>query len=91
MVAQVGSYYSNTTHAIILLTAMDGSDYIYISSNEFFTSGFTNGTTRCEDIIILDDNALEGNQTITVTLTTSDPDVVIGNHVITITITDNDG
>ncbi len=70
---------------------MDNSDYLHKSSDLIFTSGSTDNATRCVDISILDDGALEGNQTFTVTLTTSDPDVMLGTNVTTITITDNDG
>lgn len=57
-----------------------------------FPSGSTDGVRRCLDITILDDaDAVEGNQTFTVTLTTSDPDVLLSAVVTTITIRDNDG
>ena len=46
--------------------------------------------TVCVNITLLDDEALEGNQTFTVTLTTN-PEVELGNDVTTITITDDDG
>ena len=47
--------------------------------------------TKCVNISIVDDNALEGNQTFMVTLTTSDPDVMLGNNMTAINIVDNDG
>ena len=43
------------------------------------------------NIIILEDNALETNKTFTVTLTTSDADLMIGTNVTTVSIIDNDG
>ena len=73
-----------------LHAAMFDTDYTSISSDEVFPSGSTDGT-MCVNITILDDTALEGNQSFTLTLTTSDPDVVLGNNVTIITITDNDG
>ncbi len=75
----------------LLFTAIDGSDYIRSSSEASFASGSTNNAVRCVGITILDDDALEGNQTSTVTLTTSDPDVTLGTDMTIITITDNDG
>ncbi len=43
------------------------------------------------DISILDDDALEGNQTFTLTLTTADLEVILGNQTTVITILDDDG
>ncbi len=74
-----------------LITAMTSFDYVKIFSNEIFTSGSTDNATRCVDIFILDDEALEGNQAFNVTLTTLDLDVMLGTDMTTITITDNDG
>ncbi len=62
-----------------------------VSSNVYFSSGSTNNDARCVSISILEDNALEDDLTFTVTLTTSDPDVVLGNYMTVITIIDNDG
>ncbi len=61
------------------------------SSNVIFISGSTDNAVGCANISVLEDSALEGNQTFTVTLTTSDPDVMLGSDVAIITITDNDG
>ena len=47
--------------------------------------------SRCVDISVVDDNALEGDQTFTVTLSTPDPAVMLGNNIISIIIIDNDG
>ncbi len=71
--------------------AIDGSDYVKYSSNEIFTSGSDDDAVRCVDISIVEDNALEGIQTFTLTLSTSDPDVTLGNNITTINVTDNDG
>ncbi len=69
---------------------MSSSDIISNSSNEVFASASTNSDVQCVDFSILEDSALEGNQTFTVTLTTSDPDVMLGNGMTAITIIDND-
>ena len=72
---------------------MFGTDYssTSVSSDEVFPSGSNNGDTVCVDITILDDIAVEGNHSFTLTLTASDPDVMLGNNVTVITITENDG
>jgi hypothetical protein len=70
---------------------MAGEDYFSISEVEIFTSGSPDGATRCVDIPILNDGTLEGEQTFTLTLTTSDPEVMLGNNVTTIIIIDNEG
>ena len=67
--------------------AFGGSDYTSVSTDEFFPSGSTNGSIRCVNITIEDDNSLEENETFTVTVTAA-PDVVLE---ATITIVDNDG
>ena len=46
---------------------------------------------ECVNVNIIDDDALELNETFTVTLTTSDPAVIFDTDATTITITDNDG
>jgi hypothetical protein len=83
-------------HCLLILlwiynVVMAGKDYISISEVETVTSGSAGGATRCVVIPILNDDALEGEQTFTLTLTTSDPDVMLVNNVTTITIIDNEG
>ncbi len=73
-----------------LTTAQGGFDYVSLAPNLIFTSGSADNAVRCVNISILEDTALEGNQTFTVALTTSDPDVMLGTGMY-ITITDNDG
>jgi len=80
---------SFVTSATFTATATD--DYIHTSNDITFNSGSAAASTGCTNISIIDDNALESNQTFTVTLTTSDPDVILGSNVTTITIVDNDG
>ncbi len=58
--------------------AVSSSDYSNFSSILIFTSGSTDNATRCMDVVMLDDNALEANQTLTVTLSTSDANVILG-------------
>jgi hypothetical protein len=50
------------------------------------------GDTHCINVSITDDGALEGDETFSValTLTTSDPNVVLETDMTTITITDDD-
>jgi hypothetical protein len=66
-------------------------DYITISEAVTFSAGSQDGDIECVDIFIVDDGALERNETFTLILTTSDPDVMLGNNVTTITIIDNEG
>ena len=76
----------------MISAAVEDSDYTSISSTITFLSGSTDSTSQCVNISVTDDAALEGNQTFTVTLTTSDPDVLLlGNDMTVITIEDNDG
>ncbi len=74
-----------------MFAAMLYFDYVNISSDMTFASGSTDRDVRCANISILDDFSLEGDQTFTVMLDTSDPDVLIGNDRTTITIIYNDG
>ena len=69
---------------------MESSDYTFTPSDIIFLSGSSDSTAGCVNITILDDAALEGNQTFTVTLTTSDPSVLLANDMTVITIEDND-
>ena len=47
------------------------------------------GNQPCIDIGITEDEVLEGDQTFTVTLTTSDPNVLLGNNETTVFIMDS--
>ena len=69
---------------------MAGSDYTSVSSVQTFTSGSNNGSTRCIDIRITDDNAFEGNESFRITLSTADSNVVLGTDT-DVTITDYNG
>jgi hypothetical protein len=66
-------------------SAMADTDFINTTS---FAVGSMPGDTHCINVPITDDSALEGDETFNValTLTTSDPNVVLGNDMTTITI-----
>ena len=56
-----------------------------------FPVGSTN-STECVDVSITDDDdAVEGDETFTVTLMESENDVMLGNSETTVTIMDNEG
>ena len=74
----------------IFLTAISRFDYTFTSSDVTFSFGSTDSSLGCVNITILDDAALDGNKAFTVTLTTSDPDVLLGNSLTVITIVDDD-
>ena len=73
------------------LAAIAGSDYVSVSMDVVFPAGTSNGGMQCIDVTIIDDIEMEGDETFTVTLTTSSSTVNLVNAVTTITITDNDG
>ena len=72
-------------------SALVGSDYTDPRQNITFSSGSANGFAICVNISLLDDSALEGGQTFTVVLTTSDPYVITTVNTTTVMITDSDG
>ncbi len=55
-----------------------------------FSSGASDSDTECMNVTIMDDDALEADETFSVTLTTSDDDVNVVNSMTTVTITDID-
>ncbi len=57
----------------------------------FPASASDSDMTQCLDVNITDDAALEGDETFTVTLTTSETYVMLGNNETEVTISDNDG
>ncbi len=64
-------------------------DYMPVSMDFMFSAGASDGASHCLNVNIIDDtNALEGNETFTVTLTTSDQIPVLGTTTV-ITIRDN--
>ena len=62
----------------------------FISPMVFYT-GSSNGATRCLGVDIMEDFALEGTQNFTVTLKSTDSDVIVRTAVTTVEIIDNDG
>ena len=72
-------------------TAFSGSDYVHFFSAETFTRGSSNGATRCVVINIVDDAALEKNQTFYLALTTATSGVLQQKNTTVITIIDKDG
>ena len=70
---------------------MAGSDYTNVSTDEVFVPSSDTDVMQCVNITIEDDEALEGDETFTVTLATSDPIVMLETNETTITIVDNDG
>ena len=77
--------------SIYIIAAMAGYDFSTAFQNKVFTMGSANNSFRCSVISIIDDAALEGNQTFRVTLSTLDPNVMLGTSTTTVTILDNDG
>ena len=75
---------------LLYYVGMNGFDYISINSADTFTSGSTTNATRCVDITILDDNALEENENFILTLTTVDSSIILGTAETAIRIMDND-
>ena len=49
------------------------------------------GAIQCIEVTIIDDMALEANETFEIQLATSDSSVMLGNNETNILITDNDG
>ena len=70
---------------------MDISDYNSIQSSLIFSLGSSDGAMRCENVTIIDDSVLEGDQSFTLTLNASDPSVILSTPMTTIIITDDDG
>jgi len=57
-----------------------------------FPVGARSGDARCINVTILDDTALEGNETFTVSLTVTNVNITVENDLTTVTIIpDNDG
>ena len=78
-------------HGFLFIPALANFDYTHILSNLSFNSGSINGSTECLIISVIDDSALEGEQTFFVMLNSSDSDVILGRSTTTVIITDNDG
>ena len=72
-------------------SAFAGHDYTGASMTLTMPAGSTSGVVKCMNISIIDDGALEVIETFTVTLTTTDPDVMLGKNKTVVTIMDDDG
>ncbi len=55
-----------------------------------FSSGASDGSMECVNVTIINDDALEANQTFSVTITEHNDAVEVVNVMTTVTITDND-
>jgi hypothetical protein len=78
---------------LLSASAMADTDFINTTFTSLdFAVGSMPGDTHCINVSITDDSALEGDETFNValTLTTSDPNVVLGTDMTTITITNDD-
>ncbi len=71
----------------MLLHATAGSDYDDTSMVLTFSSGASDGDTKCLAVTITDDDALEAEESFSVKLTVSDDDVKVISNVTTVTIT----
>lgn len=81
---------SKSDYELISYKGVAGSDYVGVSSLQTFTSGSSNGSTKCSSITILNDNIYEGNESFSIIQTTDDSSV----NLITpssVTILDYDG
>ena len=76
-----------------IVSATEGTDYMALSSPQSLTFNATSpdGDMRCTNITIDDDTLIEGDETFTVDLTVTTPDVMMGNAMTTVTITDDEG
>jgi len=82
--------YNIIIHFVLIFAARAGRDYISVVSLETFAPGSMDNDTECVDISIVDNDALEEEETFGVTVTSQDPSVLLGINA-TVTITDDDG
>ena len=67
-------------------------DYEMVSLSLVFPVGARDGDRRCINVAVLNDTALEGSETFTVSLMATDANQPLGNDLTIVTITpDNDG
>ena len=75
-------------HGVNYIPATAGSDYVSESMKLTFPAGSSHGTMQCLNVsIVRDSDALEGDETFTTTLTTTDT-VILEGDMTTITIID---
>ena len=80
---------------IVVFPTVDGEDFTVTDTTEldvFFAAGSMTGDTDCLTITILDDDALEGDHSFTVSLNPPAAPVTLTTPSSSpVTITDNDG
>ena len=80
---------------IVVFPTVDGEDFTVTDTTEldvFFAAGSMTGDTDCLNITILDDDALEGDHSFTVSLNPPAAPVTLTTPSSSpVTITDNDG
>ena len=74
-------------------SAIADEDYEMVSMNLTFLVGSMDGAMECLPVNIINDTLVEGDETLTVTLTllTTGVGVTTGNNMTDLTITDNEG
>lgn len=80
---------SYNNHFSLLIAAQSSLDYIGISLT--ITISADDNDTGCQNITIIDDNVLESEEYFNVTITTSNPNVVLENEVTVVSIADDEG
>ena len=73
-----------------MYVALSSIDYARASKILAFPAGSTDSAVQCLAVTIADNTVLDGDKIFTVTLFTTDLDVVLGNYVTTITIIDDE-
>ena len=79
---------NNIELSLIILLA--GEDFVHLPQERTLTFNATM-QTRCVEVEILEDDVIEGNETLFFSLSTSDPAVQIDNAPSAVIIIDNDG
>ena len=64
-------------------------DYTAVGEDLIFTAANVVGSTVCTNVTIIDDEVLEGDQSFSLSLSSTDP-VMFGTDEATVTIVDND-
>ena len=76
---------------MFVASAMANADFLPGELTLSFAEGSIDGAVQCVNISIIDDLALEGNETFAASLTVTSDVVTLGNSHTLITITDDDG
>ena len=75
----------------ISASAVADKDYITVSVDVSFAEGSMDGNTLCINVSIIDDMALEEDETFNVSMTVTAGDATVGNTATVVTIIDDDG